>query len=355
MMHTPNPDFERLRRAIRREGELERVPLLELFADPEIIANMMNVRYAPPADQLERERWTEIVVQFWYRLGYDAVRLGVGLDPPHKTIPAADTARLQRAQRDWQNDHEGLIATWDDYERYPWPDADAADFTAIEHAARILPEGMKLLISPYGMLEPLMWIMGYQPFALALYDQPDLIAAMVERIAAIYVPITERVLQMDAVGGLFVGDDMGFKTATMIAPDHLRRYVFPYHKRLVEMTHAAGKIYVLHACGNLETVMDDLIDDVGIDAKHSFEDVILPVEQFKARYGERVGVVGGIDMDFLCRASADQVRDRVNAVLDACMPGGGYVLGTGNSVANYVPVPNFLAMVDAGHRWPAHP
>jgi uroporphyrinogen decarboxylase len=350
-MQPPNPDFERLRRAIRREGAAERVSLLELFADPEIVASVMNVRYAPPADRLERERWTQIVVQFWYRLGYDAVRLGVGLELPHKTIAATDTAELQRAQRNWQNDHEGLIASWEDFERYPWPDADDADFTEIEHAARILPEGMKLLVSPYGMLEPLMWIMGYQPFALALYDQPDLIAAMVERITAIYVPITERALQMDTVGGVFMGDDMGFKTATMIAPEHLRRYVFPYHKRLVEMTHAAGKIYVLHACGNLETVMDDLIDDVGIDAKHSFEDVILPVEQFKARYGDRVGVVGGIDMDFLCRASAEQVRDRVNTVLDACMPGGGYVLGTGNSVANYVPVPNFLAMVDAGHRW----
>jgi uroporphyrinogen decarboxylase len=351
-MHSLAPDFDCLRRALSREGELERVPLLELFADPEIIASVMNVRYSPPTDLIERERWTEIVVQFWYRLGYDAVRLGVGLDLPHKTIPAADTAILQRGQRDWQNDHEGLIATWDDFERYPWPNATDADFTEIEHAARILPEGMRLLISPYGMLEPLMWIMGYQPFGLALYDQPDLIAAMVERITSIYVPIAERVLQMDAVGGLFVGDDMGFKTATMIAPGHLRRYVFPYHKRLAEMTHAAGKVYVLHACGNLETVMNDLIDDVGIDAKHSFEDVILPVEQFKARYGGRVGVVGGIDMDFLCRASSDQVRDRVCAVLDACMPGGGYVLGTGNSVANYVPVPNFLAMVDAGHRWP---
>ena len=46
-----------------------------------------------------------------------------------------------------------------------------------------------------------------------------------------------------------------------------------------------------------------------------------------------------------------EVRARVRQVLDACMPGGGYVLGTGNSVANYLPVQNFLAMVDEGHRW----
>jgi hypothetical protein len=42
-MHSLAPDFDCLRRALSREGELERVPLLELFADPEIIASVMNV------------------------------------------------------------------------------------------------------------------------------------------------------------------------------------------------------------------------------------------------------------------------------------------------------------------------
>ena len=37
--------------------------------------------------------------------------------------------------------------------------------------------------------------------------------------------------------------------------------------------------------------------------------------------------------------------------LDLCMPGGGYCLGTGNSVANYIPLDNYLAMLDEGRRW----
>jgi uroporphyrinogen decarboxylase len=137
----------------------------------------------------------------------------------------------------------------------------------------------------------------------------------------------------------------------MIAPEHLREYVFPYHKRMAEIAHAHDKVYILHNCGNLETIMDDLIDDVGIDAKHSFEDVIMPIEEVKARYGSRIGIVGGMDIDFMARASEEQVRARVREVLDACMPGGGFVLGTGNSVTNYIPVENFLAMVDEAHRW----
>jgi uroporphyrinogen decarboxylase len=47
------------------------------------------------------------------------------------------------------------------------------------------------------------------------------------------------------------------------------------------------------------------------------------------------------------------VRKRVRDTLDACMPGGGYCLGTGNSVANYIPVENYLAMLDEGRRYMA--
>ncbi|HHX64308.1 MAG TPA: uroporphyrinogen-III decarboxylase-like protein, partial [Chloroflexi bacterium] len=110
--------------------------------------------------------------------------------------------------------------------------------------------------------------------------------------------------------------------------------------------------YLLHSCGNLSKIMDDLIFDVGIDAKHSFEDTIEDVIEAKQQYGDQIALLGGIDVDFLCRATEEQVRERVRRTLEACMPGGGYCLGTGNSVANYIPLNNYLAMVDEGRRFP---
>lgn len=61
-----------------------------------------------------------------------------------------------------------------------------------------------------------------------------------------------------------------------------------------------------------------------------------------------MAMLGGIDVDFLCRSTPDEVRARTRQVLEACMPGGGYALGTGNTVANYIPLENFLAMLDEG-------
>jgi uroporphyrinogen decarboxylase len=349
-MMTRPPNFELLRKALLRQGELERVPMLELKADDEIVADIMGISDATSLSVMSTKQQTKLLVDFWTKLGNDAVRMRGGLQLQKARVSTEDSAQLKRAQRDWQG-AEGIITSWEDFEHYPWPTWRDADFSHIEYAAEILPDGMEILVSPYGMLEPIMWMMGFEGLALALYDAPDLVEAMVERIASIYTPIADAVLDMDRVAGLFMGDDMGFKTSTMFAPKHLRKYILPYHKKLAAMTHARDKVYVLHNCGKLDLIMDDLIDDVQIDAKHSFEDVIMPVEECKIEYGDRVSLVGGIDMDFLCRSTEEEVRARVRQVLDTCMPGGGYVLGTGNSVANYVPVRNFLAMVDEGHRW----
>lgn len=107
----------------------------------------------------------------------------------------------------------------------------------------------------------------------------------------------------------------------------------------------------MHCCGNIEAIMDDLIDDVSIDAKHSFEDAILPVTDATKKYGSRIAILGGIDVDFLCRSDEAAIRKRVRDTIETCLSeNGGYCLGSGNSIADYVPVDNFLAMLDEGRR-----
>ena len=98
--------------------------------------------------------------------------------------------------------------------------------------------------------------------------------------------------------------------------------------------------------------MDDLIDDVKIDAKHCFEDTIEDVREAKThlRPADRAARRDRRGLPLPRRRSRPSAR-RVRETLDVCMPGGGYCLGTGNSVANYIPLDNYLAMLDEGRRW----
>jgi len=143
---------------------------------------------------------------------------------------------------------------------------------------------------------------------------------------------------------------MGFKTSTIVSPEVLRKLVLPWHKKFASLSHQYNKMYWLHCCGNVLSLMEDFVEDVKIDAFHSFQDSIIPVGEFKKRYGDRVATLGGVDMDKLCRLDEKSLRRYVREILDECMSDR-YALGSGNSIANYVPVENYLVMLDEGLKW----
>jgi uroporphyrinogen decarboxylase len=337
-----------------RKGTPNRVHHMELFQDVEI-AQAIGDRFGL-ADDLDRsdpafEQRKYIAVQRF--CGFDYVRAGMlGLDFELHTAATADTADLARdGGRTFQDEHTGPIMSWDDFENYPWPDPNAPEATSrLEWFQENLPDDMCIIGS--GGLghfdEYITWLMGYETLCYALFDQRDLVGAIADKLQEIYRVCMQRILQFDRVKIVWASDDMGFKTGLMISPDDTRQFVLTGHKELAAMSHAAGRPYLLHACGKLTDIIDDLIDDVKIDAKHSFEDTIEDVCKVKRTYGQRIALIGGIDVDFLCRSDEAAIRQRTRDTLDACMGGGGYCLGTGNSVANYIPLDNYLAMVDEG-------
>jgi len=343
-------------RCIQRDGTPERVHFIELFLDPEVqdeICKRYDVVKGLDQDDPFYAWRREIALQRF--LGYDYVRAGLdGVDMPVRHVIAEDTAELRRADgRSFLDEHTGPVTSWAEFEAYPWPDPTCASTRRLEWYQENLPDGMCIIGSGgFGhFAEYLTWLMGYETLCLSLYDQRDLVTAISQRLIGMYRVTTERMLQFDRVKLVWGSDDMGFRTGPLISPGDLREFALPGHKMLAKMSHEAGRPYLLHACGNLRLIMEDLIDDVGIDAKHSFEDTIENVIDAKRDYGDRIALLGGIDVDFLCRADESQVRRRVRETLEACMPGGGYVLGTGNSVANYIPVDNYLAMLDEGRRF----
>jgi len=355
-LHKPfEPNGQGLIDNIARKGTPDRVYNMELFHDGEIreaiIQRFEIDKDLDPNDpDFERRRF----IAFHRFLGFDYVRSGpVGQSWPFHNDTTDDTALLSRGQRGYRDEHTGPVTNWDEFERYPWPDPQAPEMTSdLEWWNENLPEDMCLVGSVCGhFCEYLTWLMGYETLCFALYDQRDLVKAIADRLYEYFEIVNGRVLQFERVELVFPSDDMGFKGGTLISPDDTRAFCLPGHKMTAQMAHDAGCLCILHTCGNLSEIIDDLIDDCGIDAKHSFEDTIEDVREVKQTYGRKIALIGGIDVDFLCRADEAAIRKRVRETLDVCQPGGGYCLGTGNSVANYVPLDNYLAMVDEGRLY----
>lgn len=348
-----NPDYTRTERALRRQGDSHFVPMMEIATDPEVIAVVLSESVIPEGDDLEaRHAALDRRIRFSHRLGFDVLCQGAELPLPRLlSLETDDTAALPRATRQWADEKCGAITNWDEFDHYPWPNSADANYEPMEYLIGHLPEGMALIAGITGIFEPLMYLMGLESLAFSLYDDPGLIQAICDRISEIYLPIARNLVQMDRVIALTSSDDMGHKTGTLVAPQFLRKCVFPYHKALVACAHGRNLPFLLHCCGKLDSIIEDLIEDVKIDALHSFQDVIEPVESFSKRYSHRIAIVGGVDVDLLARGSEEQVRARARRILDTCAPTGAYILGSGNSITNYIPVQNILAMLDEGWRF----
>jgi len=155
-----------------------------------------------------------------------------------------------------------------------------------------------------------------------------------------------HLLDLDRLVAVFPGDDMWYNVGTLISPRDLRSLFLPWHRKFATMAHAKGLPYFLHSCGNLEKIMPDLINDVKIDGKHSYENNIIPVQEFQKKYGDRIAVLGGLDINILGASSEQEVRRTTRALVEECGNRGRYAVGSGNSVPSYIPVANYLAMVD---------
>ncbi|NLC69052.1 MAG: uroporphyrinogen-III decarboxylase-like protein, partial [Clostridiaceae bacterium] len=304
----------------------------------------------PSGDSDSVKKYWDNTIEVFYRLGYDYIRISGGIYFPGKSRVTDDTAALSRGKRSWSEEGTGVITSWEDFEKYPWPSLDEVDLRHYEYASGKVPEGMGVFVCPTSGFfevakEP---ILGYENLSYLLYDDPALVKAVIDRVGEIIYGFYEKLIGLPNLAGFFQGDDMGYKNSTLVSPAVLREYILPWHKKLAKLAHDNELIYMLHCCGNIENIMEDLINDVKIDTRHSFEDEAMPVIEAKKKYGNRIGILGGVDMDRLCRLPEDELRKYVRNILEKCMPGGRYALGSGNTVANYVPVKNYLVMLEEG-------
>jgi uroporphyrinogen decarboxylase len=364
LLDHPTPDFEQFVRVLKGEQAPRRVHVAEIGIDAEILQTIQET-FLGEAWALPRgvcspvspdERYYRQVTNIYYRLGYDFVPLWpmwMGA-PPTPVRRAADTADQSRGTREWVDESGAVINSRADFEAFPWQKIHSPP-EILEMAARHLPEGMKLLLCA-GLVEDVYEnLLGTEGFFYRMIDDPKLVQDVFDQWGQVNYRYYASVIGLPAVGGIFHADDMGFKTGTLISPADLRRLLFPWLARYAALAHAHNKPFLLHSCGNLfrksPSVMDDLIDLVGIDGFHSFQDVILPVGQVKARFGSRVGLLGGVDMDKLATLPEPELRAYIRDILKTCMPGGRFALGSGNTVANYIPLKNFAILLEEARQW----
>ncbi|MGN1141925.1 MAG: uroporphyrinogen decarboxylase family protein, partial [Oliverpabstia sp.] len=318
----------------------DKVPLFELFMDEPVYEYFAGKKI----DKNDPLGGLKLAIDAFYNAGYDyASAFACDLNFPTNKREKDKTVSMSG---------DGIIYDWESFYNYPWPSVDACDFSRLDLIQDYLPSGMKLgIMAPDGLLECVTALVGYVNMCMMLYDDPELIAAIFEKVGRIQLEYFEKAVSYDTVGFLISSDDWGFNTQTLLSIEDLRKYVFPWNKKIVEAAHKKGKPVVLHSCGYMMDIMEDIIEDMKFDAKHSFEDNIFSVEDSYRKWGDRITMLGGLDLQYLSTASCDEIKERSKRMMELSGKNGRYALGTGNSMVNYIPCEKYVAIIEAANEF----
>jgi uroporphyrinogen decarboxylase len=321
----------------------ERLPVYEHHIDVPFISKAIGEELNPANLKAnELTGYYQKVIGFWKDMTYDGFDFEAAICdilPGHGAIMGG---------------MKGPVQTRDDFEKYPWDEIPVIfkkqyipHFEAIRST---LPAGMKAYGGcGYGIFEASQDIVGFESLCIMQCLDPDLFRDLFIKIGDLWVALWSWVINNyhDIFVFYRMGDDLGHKTSTMLDPDIIRQHILPQYKRIINLVHASGKKFLLHSCGRIFTLMEDIIA-LGIDAKHSNEDQIAPFMEWIEKYSDRIGLFGGFDLNLL-------ILEKPEFVYETVLERGtlyrskaqGYGLGSGNSIPGYIPVDGYMAMIEA--------
>ena len=160
------------------------------------------------------------------------------------------------------NHADPAIKTREDFEKYPFdkvPALYAERFGPQFDALRAhMPEGMKAIGGVgNGVFEITQDLVGYENLMLLTYDDEELYSDLFKRVGAMMREIWSWFLRnyADVFCVCRFGDDLGYKSATLMAPDEIRGHIIPEYAKIVSLVHEAGRPFLLHSCGCIFDVL----------------------------------------------------------------------------------------------------
>jgi uroporphyrinogen decarboxylase len=337
------PNYHMLEDVVRNRKP-KRLPMYEHTINPVIMERILGLKFAEmrQGDEDDLQEFFKYYCGFYRKMTYDTVSFEVAITdelPGHGAIMGGMPGPIQ-TRKDFEQ------YPWDQLPRLFWQKAES-QFVVLD---KMMPKGMKAIGGiGNGVFEISEDLVGLEHLAYMQADDSDLYARVYQKIGDLMYGLWDSFLKRFGNGFAVcrIGDDLGFKSGLLTSPSSIRSHIIPQYKRIIELIHSYDKPFLWHSCGCIFDIMDEMID-IGINAKHSNEDQIAFFDRWIELYSGRIGLLGGFDLNILCQEKPEDIRRiiladgrrfRQNA--------GGYALGSGNSIPDYVPVESYMAMVEA--------
>jgi uroporphyrinogen decarboxylase len=350
--------WDQIRAVLLREGEPDWVPFMEGGIDQIHKQAILGRPIRTIEDDLEV---ANLVGQ-----PYMVISAGLHTDEAIRQAMAttnvedADSREGERgwkkgSKRYWAHGKVAAICSDEDFEAFPWPSPEDFDLSVLDELDRALPENFKISFAVGKLFNLGWWLMGFDTYAYALVDNPGLIERLHTKISELQTAVVERALDHKSVGMVWHADDMAYRTGLMVGPELFREQIFPVYKRMNDMCKQRDVPTCFHSDGKMDDLIDDIIN-AGFDAFNPIEPVAMDIRALKKRVEGRLSLIGNVDLSYtLTRGTPAEVEEEVKGLIRDLAPGGGYALASANSVPEYVPWENLVAMHSAWLKYGKYP
>ncbi|MCX6150941.1 MAG: nucleoside 2-deoxyribosyltransferase [Ignavibacteriales bacterium] len=332
------PDIQTFITTLKR-GKGKHIPLCELGIHPIIKAMLIGRTVNELKDDVE----------FWYKAGYDYIKLQPKADFNPAQIGLSKNVTFNEDGtifRKWASESKGVITSFEEFERYVFPNKEDFNYENFGKVKSLLPDGMGV-IGQYGDIFTMTWeMMGFETFSISLFENPELIEALNNKVGELVLSMFENMVQQENVDVLWYSDDIAYTNGLLVSPIILDQLFFPWLKKIGDLAKQYNKPLIYHTDGILYDVFDKIIE-CGVDAIHPIEPKSMDILEVKKRYGDKLCVIGNVEVDLLARGTVEEIENSVKEKIKSVGQSGGYCLGSSNSIPEYVKYENYLAMLRA--------
>ena len=199
-------------------------------------------------------------------------------------------------------------------------------------------------------LFPTILSMGFENFSIALSENRSMVEALLEKYCRWSMAVAEHICELDF--DLFITtDDVAFKTAPYFSPKIFRELFLPWYKKVGDNIKLP---WIIHSDGNILPLIEDFIS-LAIAGLHPMEKGAMDIRAVKKDYGDRICVLGNVDLNLLGAGSPENVDREVKNLIMDLAPGGKYIVTSGNSLAGYLIPENVMALSRAVQKYGRYP
>jgi len=204
----------------------------------------------------------------------------------------------------------------------------------------------------FSLYERAWTLRGMENLMMDFLDHPDFVRRLLRSIADYNIAQVKKALEYD-IDAVYFGDDWGQQTGLQMGPRIWRRFILPELERMYTVVRESGKYVMIHSCGKVDELFDDLIG-IGLNCFNPFQPEVMDVFDIMNVYRGRLAFHGGLStQQTLPYGSVEDVKNETAKLLQAGS-NGGYIFAPAHAVEGDVPLENMLAFIEILHAQPGY-